>query len=151
MKPAFLSIWAAFGPLVGVCLGAYLGPYLAQKWTHEQWRRDKQLAEYKELMATLAEAYITLVQRAKSNAQYEERNGPPEEPDWQEPLPIEIELLSYRMLHDRVFIAQELRDADIFGLWDAAITNFRFKPNEKLFAKRYLEIVDKIMQLASKV
>lgn len=90
-------------------------------------------------MATLAETYITLVQRAKSTALYKERNGPPEQPDWQEPLPIGIEPLSYRMLHDRVFIAQEHRDANIFRLWDAAITTLRFKPNERRFAKRHLE------------
>jgi hypothetical protein len=133
--------------ILGTVVGALLGPYFTKNWQREQWLREKRLTEYKELMSSMSDTYITLMQRAEVEAQRED-----DEPDkpWLDPLPTEKELATYKVLHDRVFIAKELAGENIMTLWETAVTNFRHTRNREKFALRYVKINEKVVGMASK-
>ena len=44
-----LAIWAAVGPFIGI----FVGSYLTRRWQREQWFRDQELGEWRELISAV--------------------------------------------------------------------------------------------------
>jgi len=100
-----LGIWAAIGPLIGIALGHSLN----RSSQHEQWLRDNRKQEYRDLLTSLTTAYLHLVHNW---------SGGNEEPVNE----------ASRVLHDRIFIAQEIRSARIMEEWGAIVTMCKSRP-----------------------
>jgi hypothetical protein len=99
----YLGFWAAAGPLVGI----WLGNFLSKQNQHKQWARDNRKQEYRELLTSLSAAYLHIVQQGPGENEEDSirlRNDP-------------IRNEAFRVLHDRIFIAQEIKGADIFNKW----------------------------------
>jgi hypothetical protein len=44
------AIWAAVGPLIGI----FVGSHITRRWQREQWVRDQELKEWRELISAVA-------------------------------------------------------------------------------------------------
>jgi hypothetical protein len=54
----FYQIWAVLGPLVGVCLGAWL----TARWQRKKWILDNKLAEYRGILDSLSSYRFALTE-----------------------------------------------------------------------------------------
>lgn len=93
--------------LSGVIIGATLSYLLTRSNQHEQWRRDNRKQEYRELLSALAEAFLLV---------YKYGHGSPGAPEKYQ-LMQTMRHNSFKVLHDRIFIAEELKSARIMGKW----------------------------------
>jgi len=60
-----------------------------------------------------------------------------------------IKAESFRVLRDRIFIADELAYSDILVEWDSAVTNFDKRTiDDVTFAKRFNLVNDKLVRMA---
>ena len=56
---------------------------------------------------------------------------------------------SFRILRDRIFIADELRCEGILNKWDTAVTNYEMhNSDERVFAERFSTINDQLVRMA---
>jgi hypothetical protein len=90
--------------------GILLGHYLTRSWQHEQWLRDKRYDDYQTVLSAITAAYlaITRVNNATFTSMYTE--------DMARELEV-IKADAFRVLHDRIFIAGELRNAAVMKKW----------------------------------
>jgi hypothetical protein len=130
-----LAIWSAVGPLVGVFLGAYL----SHRWQREQWLLDNKKQEYRETLSALAAAYMSLIEQRRSalvNMAREEQM-------------LRLLAQSCRVLRDRIFIADEIRSADLVNVWTT--TTHLFESGQidvGEFIRRYEAINDQLVNFA---
>ena len=131
--------------IVGTVLGAFLTQHLGKSARREEWLRDTRKQEYKEVLTALSTAYLELV-----------RYGTPGTvvvvPGEIERRISDLEAATYRVLHDRIFIARELESEDISKRWTEAVENFARSRNEgyeRRFAERFKSIRESIVKLAT--
>jgi len=132
-----LGVWAAIGPIVGILVGHFL----TRSWQREQWIRDHRWQEYQELLKAITSAYMAMIQlnvgrRAMSDTSALEREI------------ASIKHDSFRVVRDRIIIAGELAFEDILGTWDAAVTNFDNDGEERIVAKRFTELNERLVEMA---
>lgn len=131
------AIWSAVGPLIGVVLGAYL----SRRWQREQWLLDNRKQEYRELLTALTDAYMLMARFIRPMIALDSQT--------QRQLD-QAERDSYRVIRDRIFIAVDMKSNDILRLWATAVENYRQTLDERVFAKRFDDINDKIIEMASR-
>jgi hypothetical protein len=117
-----LSIWAGVGPLVGLLTGTFLQMRIARN----QWLRDNRKQECRELMGALSAASVALGYWYLGVSQLQSRFGVVDEHLNQavaERLKHYIDLnTTLQMLFvDRLFIYEEVRDAEIRDRWNAIV------------------------------
>jgi hypothetical protein len=121
--------------------GVLLGHYLTRSWQREQWRLDHRREEYRELITALSDLF-TNMQRSAVYMGSQDRA-----------LKLEtIKANAYRVIRDRILIAEELRGANILLRWAVA-----FHPVDGFghdnqtwskFADEYLAINDALVTMA---
>jgi hypothetical protein len=130
-----LALWAAIGPLVGIIVGHVL----TRSWQRKQWYLDNRTQEYRELLGSLTSTYM-LMSRFKGGT------GDRDEFFRLERLKME----SFRVLRDRILIADELKGADILAQWADAFHNFEANRDERKFSDRFTKINETLVSMARK-
>jgi hypothetical protein len=133
----FLTIWSALGPLIGVFLGAYI----PQRWHRKQWLLDNKKEEYRELLDSLSAARFHLMTKVPLDPE----TGIPSERH----RPSDAEKHAYRVMRDRIFIAQEIEEQKIAEQWEKAAAAFDAQIlNSKELSDSYEEVHKTIVRLA---
>jgi len=121
--------------------GVVLGHYLTRSWQRDQWRLDRRREEYRELISALSETFTSMQRSGVYMG------------DADRALKLEIiKANSYRVIRDRILIAQDLRDADILNRWASAfhpVDNFSHgKEHWAQFATEYSAIMETLVKMA---
>lgn len=136
----FFAVWAAVGPMVGIGLG-YL---LTTRQQRKQWLQDKRREEYRELLGALTASYMTLMHISE---QVEKGQKIQEEISL---LGEKAKIEAYRILRDRIIIADEIMAAETLVEWDTAVTNYLKTLNTFKFANRFSQINVSLVHMARK-
>lgn len=136
----FFAIWAAVGPMVGIGLG-YL---LTTRQQRKQWLIDKRREEYQELLSALTGSYMTLMHISE---QVEKKQKVQEEISL---LGEKAKIEAYRVLRDRIIIADEIMAAETLVEWDTAVTNYLKTLDTFKFADRFSQINVTLVHMARK-
>jgi|ERR1035441_8341026 hypothetical protein len=126
--------------VIGTLGGVFLGQYYTGKSQRTQWLRDNRKQEYRELLDALAAAHMSLMTNIALD-----KKGFILEP--RRPGPAEI--IAYRVMRDRIFIAREVAQENLAKKWEQAAARFDGQHlciND--LTAQYLEIHDTIVDLA---
>jgi hypothetical protein len=133
-----LVLWGVIAPLVAILVGHYL----SRSWQREQWLRDKRYEDYQAVLSALTSAYMVIVRVDKVSGT---SLFTPE-------MLQEVEVTkvdSFRVLRDRIFIAEELDYGGILVEWDTAVTNYEMRnSDERTFATRFSKLNEKLVRMA---
>lgn len=133
-----LVLWGVIGPIVGILFGHLL----SRSWQREQWFRDKRHDDYQAVLSAVSSAYMAIVRldKASTTSHYV--------PEMVQEVEV-IKVDAFRVLRDRIFIAQELEFANVLVEWDAAVTNFEMRnSDERTFADRFSKLNAKLVGMA---
>ena len=127
-------IAAAFG--VG---GVLMGHYLTRSWQREQWLLDRRKEEYRELICALSTVFTNMQRFGTSigdrdfNIRLAQTNAD-----------------SYRVIRDRIFIADEIAKAHIMERWYSILGAAEKDQHAawRTFADGYEELAKKLVQMA---
>ena len=131
----------------GAFTGLLVGHLLTRSWQHEQWSRDKRHEDYQAVLSAISSAYMAMIRldRLKKLALYSKEAVS------------EVEVTkvdSFRVLRDRIFIADELEEGNVLADWDAAVTNYEATGRmdaaaaERWFAERFSELNGRLVRMA---
>lgn len=127
-------IAAAFG--VG---GVLMGHYLTRSWQREQWLLDRRKEEYRELICALSTVFTNMQRFGMGTGT----------PDFNIKL-AQTNADSYRVIRDRIFIADEIANAHIMERWYSllgAVEDNR-RASWSTFADGYEDLTKKLVQMA---
>jgi len=133
----FAFIVSAVG-IVGALAGIVIGHFLTRSSQHRQWIRDNRKQEYRELLSSISDAYLHIVQ-IKPGLGWEKEAYLRTE---------QVKADSFRVLHDRIFIAQEIKDADIMPLWLWVINLEKFPGKSEESQKEFMSLTAKLVEMA---
>jgi hypothetical protein len=120
-----------------------VGNFLSRSGQREQARLDNKKQEYRELMTSMADAYTQLLRLGTETVGRS--------------LEVRAEIegaqsKSLRTIHDRIYIAEKIRDLKLFENWTAEMTNFMNSHSGQTgrlrFAERFLALQDLVRSLA---
>jgi hypothetical protein len=105
-------------------------------------QREERRKEYRELVSTLTQSYMRIVS--------------PYDP----PIPVvdeqlqrqitEAKLESFRVLQDRIAIAEELSETDLLDVWTEAIVTLERNGDSVRFAKKFRPLRERIVRMANR-
>jgi hypothetical protein len=121
--------------------GVLLGHYLTRSWQREQWRLDRRGEEYRQLITALSDVFTNMQRSGMYMGDHDRA------------LKLEIiKARAYRVIRDRILIAEELGDANILERWARAFGPVdNFSHNDQTwgkFADEYVAINDALVKLA---
>jgi hypothetical protein len=133
--------------LVGVAIGGLLaigGGVVAQfmqgRREQHKWFEEKCIDEYRELLESLTKTLMLAIHWYDIDPE-----SPTRKSEWDM-----VWNESLRIIHTRLFIAKQIKDADIFNRWTDAFVSFQSDSNTRLLSDRYEEIRQSIVALAMK-
>jgi hypothetical protein len=116
--------------------------WLTRTTQESKARREERRKEYRELVSTLTQCYMRIVS--------------PYDP----PIPVIDELLqrqimdakleSFRILQDRIAIAEELAETDVLDVWTEAIVSLERNGDSVQFAKKFKPLRERIIRMANR-
>jgi hypothetical protein len=116
--------------------------WLTKESQESRARREERRKEYRELVTTLTQCYLRIVS--------------PYEP----PIPVideqmqrqilDAKLESFKVLQDRIAIAQELEETDVLDVWTEAIVSLERNGDSVRFAKRFKPLRERIVRMANR-
>ncbi|MGA2278261.1 MAG: hypothetical protein ABSG00_11710 [Terracidiphilus sp.] len=146
-----LVFWGVIAPLVGILVGHYL----SRSWQREQWFRDKRYEDYQAVLSATVAAYTAIIQVDRedySDSRDAIRRGPNGITFRKTKMIQEIDVIkadSFRVLRDRIFIAEELDYGGILVEWNTIVTNYATQTSdEQEFTGRFTELNDKLVRMA---
>jgi hypothetical protein len=129
--------------VAGVSASVTLTTYWLTKESQEsRARREERREEYRELVSTLTQCYMRIV------SPYD-----PPIPVIDEQLQRQImdaKLESFKVLQDRIAIAEELADTDILDVWTESIVSLERNGDSVRFAKKFKPLRERIVRMASR-
>ena len=134
------AVWAVAGPLIGVLIGGWL-TYRTQS---RQWLANNRKEEYRELMTVLTNAAASLIEAA----QMKRHMIPPDE-DLEPRAKREYDK-SLRILQDRIFIAREVEEMELFDRWGRAMADLQETNKYQTFEDRFEAMKRDIVNRATK-
>jgi len=132
------AIWAAFGPLVGVCIGAYL----ARRWQRDQWIADNKRSEYRKLLTTPARTFTSLLELRASGVAL----GPKDQRTL-----FNLEVRASAVILDRIFIPDEVNGMNLLKRWNQALRDYDKTLNADAFGKAFGLIANDVRKSAAKI
>ena len=132
------GVWAVGGPLLGVLVGAYI----ASRNQKKQWLLDNKRAEYRELLAALADAGSTFI------VHYTIFGG--EATQQQKLATGETSRKTVDVIYNRLFIAREIQKLDILKRWEKAISALQRSNDMETFGKGIDAIMNDVRAAALK-
>jgi hypothetical protein len=110
----FLTLWAPVGPLIGLLIGHFL----SRSEQRRQWVADNEVKEWRELLTTLTTSFQTVVRTDKSIP------AVPGEEIQRMTENLNARMLANEVLANRIFIAREVRKAELFNRWRKGLEEF---------------------------
>jgi hypothetical protein len=132
-----MTIWAAFGPLVGVLVGAYI----ANRNQRRQWVGNCKKEEYRELISVLTKARTTYLQV---------HHFPPDVEQHAVQVLADETFRIAEMTGDRIFIASVVKRLNVLERWYAATTLFEAGGEANAFTGSVATLLDEIRDAAIK-
>jgi hypothetical protein len=132
------TIWAALGPLVGVCIGAYL----ARRWQRDQWIADNKRSEYRKLLTTLAKTFTSIIELRAAGVAL----GPKDQRTL-----FNLEVRASAVILDRIFIADEVKEMNLLKRWNQALRDYDNTLNSDVFSSAFGLIANDVRKSASKI
>lgn len=129
-----LGVWAAVGPLVGVRYGSQL----AERVQRQHWLSDNKKQEYRELLSTLSRIQRLLLQVGGLVSGEEER------------MIREAENETWRIIQDRVFIAETMQEIGLLSRWAKIINKLQTEMQHAVFLNDMVELRKDILAAALK-
>jgi len=132
-----LGVWSALGPLVGILIGHRI----TKEWQKKQWILENKKQEYREVIQALSTAQAPIIQcvapglivgEEERRARYIAENK------------------SYEVLGNRLFVAKELDELDIYDQWVHLISKFEKTRDDREFARGVKAITEDIRHTALK-
>jgi hypothetical protein len=136
----FLVCWGVISPLIGIIVGHVL----SRSWQLKQWQMERRWQDYQAVMTAITSAYMAILRL--DNAHLHTRE-----------LADEVDAIkhdSFRVIRDRIAIADELERGSILADWDTAVTNYELRPKEdeedaqKRFGRRFNAINEQLVRMA---
>jgi hypothetical protein len=121
--------------------GSLLTIWVTKTTQESRARREERRREYRELVSTLTQCYMRIV------SPYD-----PPIPVIDEQLQRQItdaKLESFKVLQDRIAIAEELAETDVLDVWTEAIVSLERNDDSVAFAKKFKPLRDRIIQMAN--
>jgi hypothetical protein len=129
--------------MAGVSTSVTLITYWLTKESQEsRARREERRKEYRELVSTLTQCYMRIV------SPYEPPIPVIDEPFQRQILDAKLE--SFKVLQDRIAIAEELADTDVLDVWTEAIVNLERNGDSVRFAKKFKPLRERIVRMANR-
>ena len=131
------KVWAALGPLVGVCVGAYL----TARWQRRVWLADRKKEEYRELVSVLAEGLSIYIQQYVVQTV---RSG--------EDVKRLHEMLGRILvvIRSRLFIMKQVKGLNVAKRWNDLSRSFEDSHDDEVFASGVGKLLDDIVEVALK-
>jgi hypothetical protein len=102
--------------MIGTAVGVVLNNRLSRSSQRDQWLADAKKAEYKELISTLHESFMTMLELNRRHIAF----GPNEQREL-----LRAETKSFRTIADRIYIADRVTRMDLMNRWGAAVQNYK--------------------------
>ena len=128
--------WPALGPLIGICIGAYL----TTRTQKRQWVRDNKRVEYRELLTAIGDATSKLLVLAGREPVV---LGPGEQSER-----FEVVRLTLGIIYNRLFIAKEIKELNIQHRWQEGVDALKIRHDVAFFATSMDGIMDDIRKRA---
>jgi hypothetical protein len=129
--------------LAGPLLGIFIGAYLTRRGQRRQWVTDNRVAEWRELLITLAKS-MTVTKQA---------NVEPED----QKLKFERLQINYKartqaadVLLSRIFIAKEIKELNLANRWITLLQEFEVHKDAGRFGAGFAELTKAIHDKAAK-
>jgi hypothetical protein len=132
----FSTIWGYVGPLVGVCLGAFLGWGIQRS----QWTADNKKREYQALLTTLLRAHNAAQLLYSAGATHFA-------PEVLRAYTNDLNAAGV-VFEDRVFIGKKLKELDLKNRWESALGHLRSTHNHLTFEAEFEQIKQEILKAA---
>lgn len=132
------AIWAPLGPLLGVCIGAYL----AKRWQRDQWIADNKRSEYRKLLTTLANTFTSILSLHSTGVAL----GPKEQRTLSN-----LEVGASAVILDRLFIADEVNDMNLLKRWNKALRDYDKSRDGDAFGNAFGLIANDVRKSATKI
>ncbi len=130
--------WGVASPLLGIIIGHVL----SRSWQLEQWRMDRRWQDYQAVMTAVTSAYTAMIRLTEASTTSSFTPELMERVD-------SIKRDSFRVIRDRITIADELEHWNILADWDAAVTNYEADPDQsRRFAERFNDLNDRLIRMA---
>jgi hypothetical protein len=136
ITPYIKGIWTAIGPLLGVFVGALL----ARSWDKKKWMDDNRKEESRELLAALSNSFTTMLDLYGHMR--------PQSTEDQDKL-ADAKASFFRTVHDRMFIASDVRELELETTWLQALNNYKENFDVDKLAKVYDTISRDIVRLGT--
>lgn len=130
------AAWSAVGPLVGVLVGAWL----TRSGDHKKWINDNRKEEYRELVTALTSSAMRWIEDLKRLEMG--RDGLPDTG--------ERYMHSLQTIQDRIFIAKELGELNVFDRWGNLVKGLRELRNANVFEDGFGKLTDEIVKAATR-
>jgi len=127
--------------MLGTALGIVLGHHFSKKTQREQWVRDNRKAEYRELLTTISESFMLLMELRRPGIAL----GPEEQREV-----FQAETKSVRIIADRIYIADEIAKIGLMKRWTTALNVFKTDLNIQAFANETGALSEEIRRAALK-
>jgi len=133
------ELWGYIGPLVGL----YAGNSFSRSAQRKQWLLDRRKEELREVVSAMTQATIEL-------QTYLAAKGAGTEQPWS--LWIDAHKAAFRIVADRIYIAEDLAQRDIPNRYIAAALKLHDSNDpESSAANEMGEIINEVVKLATKV
>lgn len=126
---AFLQIWAAVGPILGILIGG-LTAWAIQR---AQWLRDRKLEEYRELLNAMNTAAIEQLDSGTSLKTKEAFKS------------------AGRVFADRIFIRDDMEELDAEKNYMSAVKDFDKDEDRERFGERVDVVRNALIKKAKKI
>jgi hypothetical protein len=123
-------LWPAVAPLLGVLLGAHL----AKSGDQKKWLKDKRADECRELITSITNSATIRLNMGRGHSEQEANDAYME---------------SLRVIHDRIFIAEDVEKKQILDSWARAVGDFNKEKISAIeFSDRLKAISETIVSIA---
>jgi len=107
---------AAISGIMGVIIGAFLTQFLQWGAQRKQWIADHRRGEFRKLLTTLNESYMTMLTENKIRRKFD------------------AEIRVTRIIADRIFISGDIKELDVMQRWLKAARRFEEDRNGVAFS-----------------
>jgi hypothetical protein len=138
LSSGIAKVW----PVVGLLAGILFGASLTGRSQRRKWLADNQKEEYRELLTALVTSFDEIGTNIVTWGDWTEDERKAE---------VERVRRSLNVIADRIYIANDMRDSNLFNRWKDAIVQFRKDKNYLVFEKIYFSVRDELVERARKV
>jgi hypothetical protein len=141
MQGQTVTLVVAVAGIFGTLGSGIVAQRMARKSARQQWLIDSRKEEFRELITTLTQSFLTISARLRPMVPID---GPEQR---------ELETArwnSFRVIHDRLYIKADVKRLDILGLWTPALLLHERHLNVEEFANRFEKMSNSIVEAAVK-